>query len=116
MSRYGLCLRRSGILLLFFFQIGFVFAAAPSPAEYFGHPMGADKKVVGLYPSERLLKSGWILGEKKITDKAAVVDIAYGKGRVLLLGFGVQNRPQTQSTFPLLFNACYLGNAKEETV
>jgi hypothetical protein len=71
----------------------------------------AEPKVVAKYAAQGLLQSGWILGEKNLADRAAVVDVPWGKGHVVLLGFKVQNRAQPHGTFKLLFNALYFGTA-----
>ena len=54
-----------------------------------------------------VLLSGWILGEEHIRNRTAVCEVGLGKGRVVLLGFSVQNRGQPYGTFKLLFNAIY---------
>ena len=61
--------------------------------------------IIAHYPDEDLLESGWLMGDTVITGKAAVVEAPVGKGRVILLGFRVQHRGQTHSTFKLLFNS-----------
>ena len=61
------------------------------------------------YPGESVLMSGWLKGEKHIGRKAAVVDVPLGKGRVIMLGFAVQNRAQPHGTFKLLFNSLLYG-------
>ncbi|MFQ5824354.1 MAG: M14 family metallopeptidase [bacterium] len=65
------------------------------------------------YPKQNLLKSGWLIGEEKIAGKAAALDIDYGKGRIILIGFRPQHRSQTHGTFKIIFNAIYYGAAEE---
>jgi hypothetical protein len=69
----------------------------------------ADKKPksVARYPAENPLMSGWIHGEKLIQQKSIIMDVPYGKGKVILLGFPVQFRAQPYGTFKLLFNALF---------
>ncbi len=52
-----------------------------------------------------ILQSGWLLGEKLIADKAAMVSVGHGEGRAVLIGFRAQHRAQTHGTFKLVFNA-----------
>jgi hypothetical protein len=61
--------------------------------------------VVARYSDTVLLESGWIRGAELIADKPAVVEVRYGEGRIVLLGFRVQHRAQPHGTFALLFNA-----------
>ena len=68
--------------------------------------------VAAKYPGSDLLLSGYLRGEKHLFKKAAVVDVPMGKGRVILLGFGVQSRAQPHATFKLLFNSLYYGAAQ----
>ena len=51
-----------------------------------------------------LLMSGWINGANRIAGKPAALDVAIGRGHVVLTGFGVQFRGQPHGTFKLLFN------------
>ena len=64
-----------------------------------------DYKVVVSYPEEHILHSGWLMGEKYLSRKAALIDARKGKGRIVLFGFPPQFRAQTHATFKFLFNA-----------
>jgi hypothetical protein len=64
-----------------------------------------DFDVVIRYPDENVLKSGWLIGEKYLCRKAALIDAKMGKGRVVLLAFRSHFRCQTHATFKFLFNA-----------
>ena len=72
--------------------------------------------VLAWYPNEAvdILVSGWILGAEKLERKAAAVAMTYGKGKIVLLGFRVQQRAQTEATFKLLFNAIHWGATKRD--
>jgi hypothetical protein len=61
--------------------------------------------VVGRYADTVMLESGWIRGEELIRDKPAILEVSYGEGRIVMLGFRIQNRGQPHGTFRLLFNA-----------
>ena len=61
--------------------------------------------VVARYPSDHLLASGWLVGEKVITGKAAVIDAPMGSGHVVMFGMRPQYRAQSYLTFKMLFNA-----------
>jgi hypothetical protein len=65
----------------------------------------------GRYGERDLLQSGWLDGESHIANKAALLDVGYGAGRVVLVGFGAQRRAETHGTFKILFNAMYLNGA-----
>lgn len=71
-------------------------------------PNNEDMEVVLSYPDERIMESGWLIGEERLSRKAALVDAKVGEGRVVLFGFSPQFRAQTDATFKLLFN-CLLG-------
>jgi hypothetical protein len=68
-------------------------------------PSNEDYTIVLSYPEERMLKSGWIIGEKHLSNKAALIDAKHGKGRVILYGFSPLMRGITAATYKLLFNA-----------
>jgi hypothetical protein len=69
-------------------------------------------RVVAKFPGEKLLMSGFLHGEGYLRNKAGVVDVPLGEGRVILLGFGVKERCQPHATFKLLFNSIYYGTVK----
>lgn len=71
----------------------------------FGPATRVQATVVARYADTLLLESGWIRGEEVIAGKPAIVEVEYGDGRIVLLGFRVQHRAQPHGTFPLLFNA-----------
>jgi len=64
-----------------------------------------DNETVARYPSQAVLASGWLLGEKYLTGKAALLDIPTGKGRMILFGMRPQYRGQSYQNFKLFFNA-----------
>lgn len=66
--------------------------------------------VVVSYPDSPrpLLRSGWLIGDKYLRRKAALIELKLGKGNVVLFGFRPQFRAQTDATFKFLFN-CLLG-------
>lgn len=63
-----------------------------------------DYKTVVRYKDKDILKSGWLIGEKNIAKKSAMLKAKYGEGEVVLIGFRTQHRNQTDGTFKFLFN------------
>jgi hypothetical protein len=61
--------------------------------------------VVARYPETGVLASGWLVGEKVIAGKAAMIDAPMGSGHVVLFGMRPQYRAQSYLTFKMLFNA-----------
>ncbi|HMT07208.1 MAG TPA: M14 family metallopeptidase [Pyrinomonadaceae bacterium] len=83
----------------------------PKVAAYFSSSsafeIAADARVriIGRYAAKDALLSGWMLGEKFLNGKAALVDVPYGKGSVVMFAFRPQHRGQSWATFPFIFNA-----------
>jgi hypothetical protein len=61
--------------------------------------------VVARYPAAGVLASGWLVGEKAIAGRAALVDAPMGAGHAVLFGMRPQYRAQSYLTFKLFFNA-----------
>ncbi|MCH7717005.1 MAG: hypothetical protein IH876_12805 [Gemmatimonadetes bacterium] len=72
---------------------------------------GASGKinVVGRWAADPkdVLAAGQLIGAEKMAGKAAILEVEYGNGRILMYGFRVQHRMQTHGTFKLLFNAFF---------
>jgi hypothetical protein len=60
---------------------------------------------IARYPDAQILASGWLLGEKLLAGRAALVDARLGAGHVILFGMRPQYRGQSYQTFKLFFNA-----------
>ena len=61
-------------------------------------------KVVVSYPEENMKQSGWLIGEKHLARKAALIEAKKKEGRVILYGFAPQSRALTDATFKFFFN------------
>jgi len=83
-----------------------------SPAFAVAEPMdrsgSSGVRVIGRYPPGRLLLSGWLQGESLLANRAAIVELPLGSGRVILLAVRTHHRGQAQGTFKLLFNSLYI--------
>jgi glutamine amidotransferase-like uncharacterized protein len=65
-----------------------------------------DARVIARFAdAKELLLSGWLLGAEKLANKAAIVEVKRGKGRVVMFAFRPQYRGQSIATLPFLFNA-----------
>jgi hypothetical protein len=69
---------------------------------------GFHGAVLAHYPKEtNPLESGLLLHPEAIEGKAAALEVAYGRGRILLFGFKPQFRGQSHATYKYLFNELY---------
>ena len=70
-----------------------------------------ERSVIAWYPADAkdILISGYAHGPERLERKAAAVSFTKGKGKIVMFGFRVQHRAQTEGTFQLLFNAIYWG-------
>jgi hypothetical protein len=78
-----------------------------------GKASGRSVETIAKYPEGTLLMSGFIKGEQHLQKTASAVDVPMGKGRVVMLGFAVEQRGQSHGTFKLLFNSIYYGASVE---
>jgi hypothetical protein len=68
-------------------------------------PVG-DPKPLGWFPEEGpLLLSGYLEGGDAIAGAVLALEVPYGEGRLVLVGFSLHNRAQMVANFKLLFNA-----------
>lgn len=66
---------------------------------------GNGGRVLLRYAAQNVLASGWLLGEKFLAGKPALVELPAGKGKVTLFGMRPQYRAQSLLTLKLLFQA-----------
>jgi len=85
------------------------FVDAPLAFQTSAPAPDVQRSVIAWYPGDArdILLSGYAHGAEKLERKAAVVGFTRGKGKVVLFGFRVQHRAQTEGTFQLLFNAIH---------
>jgi hypothetical protein len=70
---------------------------------------GLHGAVLARYPKEtNPLESGLLLHPDAIQGKAAALELAYGKGHIVLFGFKPQFRGQSHATYKYLFNELYV--------
>jgi hypothetical protein len=74
-----------------------------SPA--FEIPVSSRDRAVITYAGSNVLASGWLLGEKYLVNRPALVDVPVGSGHVILFGMRPQYRAQSYQTFKLFFNS-----------
>jgi hypothetical protein len=70
-----------------------------------------QRSVIAWYPEDAkdILVSGYAHGAEKLARKAAAITFAKDKGKIVMFGFRVQHRAQTEGTFQMLFNAIFWG-------
>jgi hypothetical protein len=73
-----------------------------------------EYSVVVRFPDSNPFMSGRLIGDRYLHRKPALIEIAFGKGRIIMFGFRPQNRAQPHGTFMLFFNALYYGQAKAQ--
>ncbi|HLJ90129.1 MAG TPA: M14 family metallopeptidase [Candidatus Angelobacter sp.] len=68
-----------------------------------------QRSVIAWYPDDAkdILISGYAHGADRLERQAAAVSFTKGKGKIVMFGFRVQHRAQTEGTFQMLFNAIY---------
>ena len=83
------------------------FVDSPIAFQTSAPPPDMQRSVIAWYPEDAkdILVSGYAKGAERLQRKAAAVAFTRGKGKVVLFGFRVQHRAQTEGTFQLLFNA-----------
>ena len=83
------------------------FVDAPLAFQTTAPPAGTERSVIAWYPDDAkdMLLSGYAHGGERLERKAAAVSFTRGKGHIVMFGFRVQHRAQTEGTFQMLFNA-----------
>jgi hypothetical protein len=74
-------------------------------------PGAAGVRGISWFEGDRLLRSGWALGEKALDGTAGVIDADVGLGKLFLYGPEVLQRGQPHGTFKLFFNGVLYGPA-----
>ncbi|MBL7138753.1 MAG: hypothetical protein ISS17_08270 [Bacteroidales bacterium] len=71
-----------------------------------------DRRVIGKFPEEEIILSGYCEKPEKLADKSIMVWVQKGKGQLVLYGFNPQFRASTQGSYKLLFNGLLLERIK----
>ena len=61
--------------------------------------------------AEKVLASGWLLGEEYLKDQANIISFKVGKGNVVTYGSQIDFRAQPRATWKLIFNGIFHGPA-----
>lgn len=72
---------------------------------------GVEAEVVSRYPRQKVLASGWLLGEEYLRDQANILSFHIGKGSAVTFGSQIDYRAQPRATWKLIFNAIFHGPA-----
>ncbi len=64
-----------------------------------------DRRVLGSFPKDNILMSGFIENEKLLSGQVALVWVRKGEGQLVLFSFCPQFRGSTPATYKLLFNS-----------
>ena len=62
-------------------------------------------QAVGTYDSDKPLRSGWAWGQEVLKGSAGIVEVAHGKGQVVLVGPEILFRAQNHGAYKLMMNA-----------
>jgi hypothetical protein len=73
----------------------------------------AVRRVIGYFGEDKLLMSGFLEGEKFLTNKPVMLWLKKGKGQMVLMGFSPIFRASVPADYKLLFNAILLPDLKE---
>jgi len=74
----------------------------------------ADRRVLGVFPEENILLSGYAEEVELLAERPAMVWVRVGRGQLVLFGFQPQFRASTPGTFKLIFNALMLPRLGED--
>ncbi len=66
---------------------------------------------VSWFDSAKPLRSGWAVGQDRLKDTTAILDIDVGKGKLFVMGPEITQRAQSYGTFKFLFNGLLYGPA-----
>lgn len=66
---------------------------------------------VAWFDADAPLRSGWAVGQEKLKDSTAMLDIDLGKGKIFAFGPEITQRAQSWGTFKFLFNGLLYGPA-----
>jgi hypothetical protein len=83
------------------------FVDAPLAFQTSAPAPDTQRSIIAWYPDDAkdMLLSGYAHGAERLERKAAAVSFTRGKGHIVMFGFRVQHRAQTEGTFQMLFNA-----------